>query len=38
MIPTAQLAINLPAPVLSKAVETGIMPANKKMVTQSMEE
>ena len=36
--PTAQLAISLPAPVLSIAVDTGIMPANRKMVTQSIEE
>src|SRR5574344_1531424 len=36
--PTAQLAINLPAPVLSIAEDTGIIPANKKIVTQSIEE
>ena len=31
------LAINLPAPSLFIAFATGIIPANKKMVTQSME-
>ena len=36
--PTAQLAISLPAPVLSIAVDTGIIPANRKIVTQSIEE
>ena len=34
---TAQPAINLPAPVLSMAVETGIIPAKRKIVTQSIE-
>src|SRR5574344_375789 len=37
MMLTAQPAINLPAPVLSIAVDTGIIPANRKIVTQSME-
>ena len=35
--PTAHSAITLPAPVLLMAEDTGIMPANRKMVTQSME-
>ena len=35
---TAHSAINLPAPVLSMACETGIIPANRKIVTQSIEE
>src|SRR5574344_1083631 len=35
--PTVQSAINLPAPVTSIALDTGIIPANRKMVTQSME-
>jgi hypothetical protein len=34
---TAHSAINLPAPVLSIAVDTGIIPANRKIVTQSIE-
>ena len=35
--PTVHSAINLPAPVLSIAVDTGIIPANRKIVTQSIE-
>ena len=35
--PTAHSAITLPAPVLLIALDTGIIPANRKMVTQSME-
>ena len=35
--PTTVSAINLPAPDLSNAVAIGIMPANKKIVTQSIE-
>ena len=34
--PTAASAISLPAPVLSIADDTGIMPANRKIVTQSI--
>ena len=37
MRPTVQSAIILPAPVTSIALDTGIIPANKKMVTQSMD-
>ena len=35
--PTTVSAINLPAPDLSKAVAIGIMPAKRKIVTQSIE-
>lgn len=38
IILTAHSAINLPAPVLSIAIDTGIIPANRKIVTQSIEE
>ena len=34
---TVHSAIILPAPVLSIAVDTGIIPANRKIVTQSIE-
>ena len=36
IIPTTVSAISLPAPVLSIAVATESMPANRKMVTQSI--